>query len=162
MMKSDCHTKRTVLLRSDLVRSSCIVVSCLIAASVAPTSTVAAQQSPPTEQASNGEQPTFSESGLATWYGGRHVGRKTASGEYFDGGALTAAHRTLPFGTIVRVTDLESGRAVKVRINDRGPYAHVRRAVIDLSRMAATALGMTRDGVSRIRIEAFASDQLGV
>jgi peptidoglycan lytic transglycosylase len=162
-MKSDRQKERAALLRTYLLRSSGIVACCLIMACVASVRTAAAQQSLPIEQASRGEQPIFSESGLATWYGGRHVGRKTASGEYFDARALTAAHRTLPFGTVVRVTDLESGRAVKVRINDRGPYAHVRRrAIIDLSKTAAVALGMAREGVSRIRIEAFASDQLGV
>jgi rare lipoprotein A len=162
-MKSDCRMERAALLCCHLVRTSSIVVSCLIMACVSFTTIAAAQQSLPIEQASRGEQPIFTQSGLATWYGGRHVGRKTASGEYFSGRALTAAHRTLPFGTIIRVTDLKSGRAVKVRINDRGPYTHVRRrAIIDLSRTAAVALGMARDGVSRIKIEAFASDQLGV
>ncbi len=152
--------ERAALLCRHLVRTS---VSCLIMAWVASTSTAVAQQSVPIEQASRGEQPIFSQSGLATWYGGRHIGRKTASGEYFSGRALTAAHRTLPFGTIVRVTDLESGRVIKVRINDRGPYTHVRRrAIIDLSKTAAVALGMARDGVSRIKIEAFPSDQVGV
>jgi rare lipoprotein A len=161
-MKRDCQKEHAALLGSHLLRSSGIVACCLMAC-VASVRTAAAQQSLLIEQASRGEQPIFSESGLATWYGGRHVGRKTASGEHFDARALTAAHRTLPFGTIVRVTDLESGRAVKVRINDRGPYAHVRRrAIIDLSKTAAVALGMAREGVSRIRIEAFASDQLGV
>ena len=161
-MKSACQKERAALLGPHLLRSSGIVACCLIMACVSFTTIAAAQQSLPIEQASRGERPIFTQSGLATWYGGRHVGRKTASGEYFSGRALTAAHRTLPFGTIVRVTDLGSGRAVKVRINDRGPYTHVRRrAVIDLSKTAAVALGMAREGVSRIRIEAFASDQLG-
>jgi len=162
-MKSDYRKERAALVCRHHVRNCGIVVSCLLTAYVASTGTATAQQSLPIEQASRGEQPIFSQSGVATWYGGRHVGRKTASGEYFNGRALTAAHRTLPFGTIVRVTDLESGRVIKVRINDRGPYTHVRRhAIIDLSKTAATALGIERDGVSKIRIEAFASDQLGV
>jgi rare lipoprotein A len=162
-MKSDYRKARAAPLCRHHVRNCGIVVSCLLTAYVASTGIATAQQSPPIEQASRGEQPIFSQSGVATWYGGRHVGRRTASGEYFNGRALTAAHRTLPFGTIVRVTDLESGRAIKVRINDRGPYTHVRRrAIIDLSKTAATALGIERDGVSKIRIEAFASDQLGV
>src|SRR5689334_9942546 len=75
------------------------------------------------------ERPTFVQNGLATWYGERHAGRKTASGEYFDMQAFTAAHRTLPFGTVVRVRDLRSGRVVKVRINDRGPNVHASRAI---------------------------------
>jgi rare lipoprotein A len=70
--------------------------------------------------------------GLASWYGPRFHGRRTASGERFDQHQLTAAHRTLPFGTIVRVRSLVNGRTVDVRINDRGP--HIRRRVIDLSR----------------------------
>jgi len=108
------------------------------------------------------EHPVFVENGIATWYGGRHAGLKTASGEYFNVHKLTAAHRTLPFGTVVRVTDLKSGRAVVVRINDRGPNAKVKsRAVLDLSESAADVLAMRERGVCRVRIEAFASDQNG-
>ena len=108
------------------------------------------------------ERPVFVENGIATWYGGRHAGLKTASGEYFNVHKLTAAHRTLPFGTVVRVTDLKSGRAVVVRINDRGPNAKVKsRAVLDLSESAADVLAMRERGVCRVRIEAFASDQNG-
>ncbi len=79
-------------------------------------------------------------SGLASWYGPGFHGRKTASGEAFNAGALTAAHRSLPFGTRVRVVNKKNGRSVVVRINDRGPYAHGR--VIDLSRAAARAIGI--------------------
>ncbi len=162
-MKSAYPQHRAGLLHPRLARDACVAILCLIMGCVAPTRVAAAQQHPSVQQASRGERPIFSQSGLATWYGGRHVGRKTASGEYFDGCALTAAHRTLPFGTIVRVTDVESGREIKVRINDRGPYAHTRRqAIIDLSKAAAIALGVVRDGIARIRIEAFASDQRGV
>jgi len=108
------------------------------------------------------EHPLFVQKGNATWYGGRHDGRKTASGEYFNARALTAAHRTLPFGTIIRVTDIKSGRAIVVRINDRGPYGRAKsRAVLDLSESAANLLEMKRRGVSKVRIEAFASDQRG-
>ena len=108
------------------------------------------------------KRPVFVQNGIATWYGGRHAGHKTASGEYFNVHALTAAHRTLPFGTIVRVTDLKSGRAVVVRINDRGPNAQARsRAVLDLSESAADVLEMRARGVCRVRIEAFASHQSG-
>jgi len=113
------------------------------------------------EQASP-ERPVFVQHGVATWYGGRHAGHKTASGEYFNVHALTAAHRTLPFGTIVHVTDLRSGRAVVVRINDRGPNARAKsRAVLDRSESAADVLAMRKRGVSMVRIEAFASDQRG-
>lgn len=87
-------------------------------------------------------------SGLASWYGGKFHGRKTANGERFNQNALTAAHKTLPFGTRVRVTNVNNGRSVVVRINDRGPY--VRGRVIDLSRAAASRIGVS--GVSRVRL----------
>lgn len=90
--------------------------------------------------------------GQASWYGAKHHGRKTASGERFDQNALTAAHRQLPFGTRVRVTHLGNGRQVTVRINDRGPFSKGR--LIDLSRRAAEQLGMLRQGVAPVRIEA--------
>ena len=88
--------------------------------------------------------------GLASYYADRFHGRTTASGEVFDMNALTAAHRTLPFGTRVRVTRLDSGRDVVVRINDRGPFVEGR--IIDLSRAAAEKLGMLVDGVVRVRL----------
>jgi rare lipoprotein A len=80
------------------------------------------------------------ETGLASWYGKRFHGRKTASGEAFDMDAFTAAHPKLPFGSWVRVRNLVNGRSVDVRINDRGP--HIKRRIIDLSRAAALALGV--------------------
>ena len=88
----------------------------------------------------------------ASYYGVQHHGRKTASGERFNMRALTAAHRTLPFGTRARVTNLRSGRSVVVRINDRGPAARTRRA-IDLSRAAAEQIGMIQAGLVPVRIE---------
>jgi len=90
------------------------------------------------------------ETGQASWYGKARHGRRTASGEHFDMHALTAAHRTLPFGTIVRVTDLRSGRSVNVRINDRGPFRRGR--VIDLSYEAARKLGILTRGTARVGI----------
>ena len=89
--------------------------------------------------------------GMASFYGSEFAHRRTASGERFDPSQLTAAHRTLPFGTRVRVTNLENGRRVVVRINDRGPYARGR--VLDLSRAAARKLGFVNDGVTRVRLE---------
>jgi rare lipoprotein A len=86
--------------------------------------------------------------GVASWYGGRFHGRRTASGERFDLNALTAAHRTLPFGTVVRVRSLDNGREVDVRINDRGP--HVAGRIIDLSHAAAKALDLHEDGVDEV------------
>jgi rare lipoprotein A len=81
------------------------------------------------------------ESGIASWYGHRFHGRKTANGERYDMDALTAAHPKLPFGSWVRVRNLVNGRSVDVRINDRGP--HIKRRVIDLSRAAARVLGVS-------------------
>jgi rare lipoprotein A len=89
--------------------------------------------------------------GLASYYGRAHDGRRTASGEVFDMHAMTAAHRTLPFGTRVRVTNLGNGRRVVVRINDRGP--HKRKRIIDLSYGAARELGLVGVGVAQVRVE---------
>ena len=89
--------------------------------------------------------------GSASWYGDEFADRPTASGERYDPDKLTGAHRTLPLGSRVRVTNLLNGRSVLVTINDRGPYR--RRRDIDLSYGAARALGMIRSGVTRVRIE---------
>ena len=88
--------------------------------------------------------------GYASWYGPKFHGRKTASGETFNMYSLTAAHRTLPLGTYVKVRNLKNGRTVVVKINDRGPY--VRGRIIDLSYAAAKRLGMIRDGVVPVEI----------
>jgi len=101
--------------------------------------------------------PSFAQQGVASWYGKSHHGRRTANGETYDMRAMTAAHRTLPFGTVVRVTRIGDGRSVTVRINDRGPYARGR--IIDLSAQAAEAIGMTELGTTRVKIEQFAADQ---
>ncbi|WP_349371264.1 septal ring lytic transglycosylase RlpA family protein [Salinarimonas sp.] len=87
----------------------------------------------------------------ASWYGPGFHGRKTANGERFDQDGLTAAHKTLPFGTKVRVTNVANGKSVVVRINDRGPF--VRGREIDLSRGAAKAVGMVGSGVAQVRME---------
>jgi rare lipoprotein A len=89
--------------------------------------------------------------GLATWYGKELAGRKTASGERFDPNAMTAAHRTIKFGTWVEVTRVDDRRSVRVRITDRGPFGHEER-IIDLSREAADRLGMLRAGVVRVQL----------
>ena len=102
------------------------------------------------------ERPLFSQIGTASWYRPK-LQKRTASGEAFNAKALTAAHRSLPFGTIVRVTCLKTGRTVKLRINDRGPFAYGR--VLDVSAAAADVLGMKQDGASNVLIEEFASDQ---
>ncbi len=90
------------------------------------------------------------ERGHASWYGAQFHGRRTASGENYDKYALTAAHKTLPFGTIVRVRSLALGREVDVRINDRGPFSPGR--VIDVSQAAAEALGLTGAGVAEVSL----------
>ncbi len=94
------------------------------------------------------------ESGLASWYGHPYHGRRTASGEVYDMGQMTAAHRTMPFGTWVRVTSVDTGRSVEVRINDRGPFEKGR--IIDLSYAAARVLGAVGPGVIRVRLRVIA------
>lgn len=91
------------------------------------------------------------ESGEASWYGAEHQGRRTSSGEPFDMNKLTAAHPTLPLGTDLLVTNLENGRTVRVRVNDRGPW--VKGRVIDLSYAGAEALGYVRAGLTPVRIQ---------
>jgi rare lipoprotein A len=94
------------------------------------------------------------ETGRVAWYGKRFAGRRTASGERFDPNAMTMAHRSLPFGTRVKVTHVESGRSVEVRVNDRGPTQPDR--IGDLSLAAARSLGMVRSGVVEVRLEVLA------
>ena len=88
---------------------------------------------------------------MASYYGEGFHGRKTASGEVFDQWKLTCAHRDLPFGTRLKVTNLENNRSVIVRVNDRGPW--VRGRIIDLSYAAAKKLGMIQEGVVKVKIE---------
>jgi len=92
----------------------------------------------------------WSEEGEASWYGPGFHGKRTASGEVYDMEDMTAAHRRLPFGTLVRVENRDNGRRAVVRINDRGPFAHGR--IIDLSRAAARQIGMLGSGTARVRI----------
>lgn len=89
--------------------------------------------------------------GQASWYGPGFHGRRTANGERFNQYDMTAAHKTLPFGTLVRVTNLRNGLAVNVRINDRGPYAHGR--IIDLSKGSAQQIGLVSSGVASVKVE---------
>ncbi len=96
--------------------------------------------------------PAFRQVGVASWYGPGFHGKRTASGERFDQNDLTAAHRKLPLGAEVKVTNLDNGRSIVVEINDRGPYAKGR--VIDLSKAAARRLGIVEEGVGNVRIEA--------
>ncbi len=109
------------------------------------------------ERPSNPEPPSKvkAETGEASWYGGPLNGKKTASGKIYDPNAYTAAHNSLPFGTRVRVINLDSGKHVDVVINDRGP--HVDGRLIDLSQAAAEAIGIKKDGVQEVRIEVLES-----
>ena len=96
-------------------------------------------------------RPVYREIGKASWYGPGFQGNKTANGETFHPNKLTAAHRRLPLGTQAEVTNLENGKKVEVKINDRGPY--VKHRSIDLSRAAAKKLDMQEDGIARVKIE---------
>lgn len=95
-------------------------------------------------------QRGWSETGVASWYGEPFHGRRTASGETYDMRQLTAAHPSLPFGTRVRVRNLNTGREVEVRINDRGPFTKSR--IIDVSRRAAEAIDLIGPGTARVRV----------
>lgn len=101
--------------------------------------------------------PTFTQEGLASWYAGTRKHKRTASGELMANNDLTAAHRSLPMNTMVRVTNLSNGLSVLVRINDRGPFINGR--VIDLSPGAAAWLDMKQAGVARVRLEVDDVDQ---
>jgi rare lipoprotein A len=102
------------------------------------------------------EDYTYDETGIASWYGPNFHGKYTANGEIYDQNDVTAAHRTLPMPSIVRVTNLENGRSLIVRINDRGPYAHNR--IIDLSRRSAQLLGVIDNGTARVRVQIMADE----
>ena len=93
----------------------------------------------------------YDEIGVASWYGPGFHGGRTASGERYDQDAMTAAHRTLPLPSIVRVTNLDNGKSALVTVNDRGPFAHDR--IIDLSRAAAQTLGVWRTGTAKVRVQ---------
>ncbi len=97
-----------------------------------------------------GDSPSR-QTGIASWYGYQHNGRRTASGEMHNSRLATAAHRSLPFGSVVKVTNLDSGATVVVRVNDRGPY--VKGRIIDLSERAARELGIFAAGLARVSIE---------
>jgi rare lipoprotein A len=96
------------------------------------------------------EQPNYDETGIASWYGDAFNGKPTASGEIFDMNGLSAAHKTLPLPRLVEVTNLDNGRSMQLRVNDRGPFVDDR--IIDLSRAAAAELGVLRPGLARVRV----------
>lgn len=98
------------------------------------------------------EDPTYDEVGYASWYGKDFHGKKTANGEYFNMNALTAAHKTLPLPTFVKVTNINNGRTLVLRVNDRGPFVGDR--IIDISRRGAQLLGFQKQGLTKVRIQA--------
>jgi len=100
---------------------------------------------------SSGSLENYPQYGNASWYGGKFHGRKTANGERFNKYSFTGAHKKLPFGSIIRVTNLRNGKDVYIRINDRGPF--VRGRIVDLSLAAAEAIKFNGRGVIRVRVE---------
>lgn len=140
-----------------IVGAALLAFAFSLAACATQTTPPAPPSSAPPPPQTSVEQPFFTETGLASFYGGAQDGNTTASGERFNQHHFTAAHRTLAFGTVVRVTNMANGRMVKVSINDRGP--HVKNRIIDLSTAAARALDMRKDGIAQVRLEAFAGDQ---
>jgi rare lipoprotein A len=113
-----------------------IITVCALTALALPLATVPAQ--------------ALNQQGIASYYGSKFQGRKTANGERFNNGAMTAAHRTAAFGTRLKVTNLSNGKSVVVRVNDRGPF--VRGRVVDLSQTAARQIGMKERGLARVRV----------
>ncbi|HKZ04154.1 MAG TPA: septal ring lytic transglycosylase RlpA family protein, partial [Methylomirabilota bacterium] len=143
--------------RLTLVLGALLFLSACASHRVATAPARPAPVSPPTMPA----PPTtpavgYEEAGEASWYGNPHHGRRTASGEIYDMNQMTAAHRTLPFGTRVRVESLLDGSSVEVRINDRGPFKDEDKRIIDLSYAAARLLGAIGPGVIPIRLRVVA------
>jgi rare lipoprotein A len=103
---------------------------------------------------------SYNETGIASWYGPDFHGKPTASGEIYDQNGLTAAHKTLPLPTIVQVTNLENGRSLKLRINDRGPFVNGR--IIDVSRRAAQLLGFHENGTAKVRVQVLADESMAL
>ncbi|GGF64354.1 hypothetical protein GCM10011332_18050 [Terasakiella brassicae] len=102
----------------------------------------------------------YVETGIASWYGPKFHGKPTANGEVFDMNQVSAAHRTLPLPSLVRVTNLENGRSLVVRVNDRGPFAHGR--ILDMSRRGAQLLGFAKKGTARVKVEILKDQSLAL
>lgn len=136
------------------MRSRVLLVSFAAVVTVAPT--VACNSHPPIVASPSDVPGALAvQSGKATYYSDALSGRPTASGEPYEPSEYTAAHKKLPFGTVVRVVHVRTGRWVRVRINDRGPFGDSQR-IIDLSKTAAKALGILREGVAPVRVEILA------
>jgi peptidoglycan lytic transglycosylase len=106
------------------------------------------------------EDFSYQETGIASWYGEQFHAKETANGEVFDLNALTAAHRTLPMPSIVQVTNLDNGRTLQLRVNDRGPFARGR--IIDVSRRAAQLLGFEQNGTAKVRVKILPEESIQV
>lgn len=106
---------------------------------------------PPESEVASDAKPLLVETGVASWYGAPYHNRRGSNGEIYDMNAMTAAHRTLPLGSIVRVTSLETERSAIVRITDRGPF--IKGRVIDLSQAAAKQIGLVQKGTGQVRVE---------
>jgi rare lipoprotein A len=134
-------------------RPAALALALLLAGCTRRAETGPSPRTPPTAFDGTYEQQPRAEvqEGNATWYGAALAGRKTASGERFDPSQLTAAHRTLPFGTWVEVTRVDTGQSVRVRITDRGPFGREDR-IIDLSRAAAEVIDLVKKGVARVQV----------
>ncbi len=102
----------------------------------------------------------YDETGIASWYGPKFNGKRTANGEIYDMNGLSAAHRTLPMPSFVQVTNLENGRSLRLKVNDRGPFAHGR--IIDISRRGAQLLAFERQGTARVRVTILARDSRAI
>ena len=135
---------KNILTRASTMMPLLFVVACNTTASNDPSITGSISQ--PNIEAGNAFQR-----GTASWYGPGFHGRKTASGERFNSYDMTAAHRSLPFGTRLKVTNETNGRSVVIRVNDRGPFAH--RRIIDLAKGPAQALGLTNAGTAYVSLQ---------
>lgn len=134
-------------MQASCCRKLLLIVLCLQLASCASSVRYSTDQTSNIGSYSN----PYSEIGYASFYGDSFVGKVTASGEIYDANQLTAAHRSLPFGTKLKVTNLENRQSVVVRVNDRGPFVSGR--IIDLSNRAAKELGIIQKGMARVQIE---------
>jgi rare lipoprotein A len=129
-----------------------VIVSC---AGKAPLPVPAAVEPPASTHApALAQEQVYRETGTASWYGREFHGRRTADGGTFDQEGLSAAHRILPLGTIIRVTNLNNSKTIDVRVSDRGPF--VRGRILELSHGAAKALGFVREGTAQVKIETLA------
>ena len=148
-LHSTRHSRRILLaaLAAALLSSACGRHRAAVSAPRVP---------PPTGSESAAVPPTNNETGYASWYGDPYHGRRAANGEVYDKNQMTAAHRTLPFDTMVKVTNLENQRDVTVRITDRGPF--VKGRIIDLSLAAAQAIQMVGPGTALVRLDILAAE----